>query len=141
MSQNISEHDSTWNAINREKRRDTVVRRTSVAAWGVTFVALLVFAAIMMQHILLVKKRLDLGVVGTPELYDSVLPLVAVVGVLAVLIATLSTVGVFLRLRTASLAEIQLRLANLEEMLRAPAGPTNVNVMRLDDPPPGWQPR
>ncbi|HEY2164790.1 MAG TPA: hypothetical protein VGH04_12400, partial [Gemmatimonadaceae bacterium] len=96
---------------------------------------------IMVQHILMVKKRLELGVVGTLELYDSVLPLVAVVGVLAVLIATLSTVGVFLRLRTASLAEIQLRLANLEEMLRAPAGPTNVNVMRPDDPPPGWQPR
>jgi hypothetical protein len=141
MSQNTSEHDSTWNAIEREKRRDTVVRRTSVAAWGVTFVALLVFAAIMVQHVLMVEKRIAIGAAGTLDVYDSMLPLVAVVGVLAVLIATLSTVGVFLRLRTASLAEIQLRLANLEEMLRAPAGPTNVNVMRLDDPPPGWQPR
>jgi uncharacterized protein (DUF2342 family) len=37
--------------------------------------------------------------------------------------------------------EIQLRPANLEEMLRAPAGPTNVNVMRPDDPGPGGQPR
>ena len=33
------------------------------------------------------------------------------------LIATLSTVGIFLRLRTASLQEIQLRLAALEAML------------------------
>jgi len=34
-----------------------------------------------------------------------------------VLIATLSTIGIFLRLRTASLIEIQLRLAALEEIL------------------------
>ncbi len=39
------------------------------------------------------------------------------------------------------MVEIQLRLANLEEMLRAPTGPTNVNVMRSDHAPPGWQPR
>ena len=32
-------------------------------------------------------------------------------------IATLSTIAIFLRLRTSSLAEIQLRLAALEEML------------------------
>ena len=36
---------------------------------------------------------------------------------MSVLIATLATVAVFLRLRTASLSEIQLRLAALEEML------------------------
>jgi hypothetical protein len=40
-----------------------------------------------------------------------------VLGALAVLIATLSTIGIFLRLRTASLIEIQLRLAALEEIL------------------------
>jgi len=38
---------------------------------------------------------------------------------LCLLIAALSTVGVFLRQRTASLAEIQLRLAALEDMLGA----------------------
>ncbi len=45
------------------------------------------------------------------------MPLIAVTGVLSVLIATVSTVGIFLRLRTASLAEIQVRLAALEQML------------------------
>jgi hypothetical protein len=38
---------------------------------------------------------------------------------MSVLIATLSTVAVFLRLRTSSLAETQLRLAALEDMLTA----------------------
>ena len=36
---------------------------------------------------------------------------------ISLLIGTLSTVGIFLRLRTASLGEVQLRLAALEEML------------------------
>lgn len=141
MSQDTSAYDSTWSAIDREKRRDAAVRRTSIVAWVVAFVALLVFAAIIVRRVLLVKERVDIGAAAAYQLYDSMLPLVAVVGVLAVLTGTLSTVGVFLRLRTASLAEVQLRLANLEEMLRAPAGPTNVNVMRPDVPPPGWQPR
>ena len=47
------------------------------------------------------------------------IPFVTTIGMLSVLIATLSTVAVFLRLRTSSLAEIQLRLAALEDMLTA----------------------
>jgi uncharacterized membrane protein len=44
-------------------------------------------------------------------------PFIIVLGVLSVLVGTLSTVGIFLRLRTASLVDIQLRLAALEDML------------------------
>jgi hypothetical protein len=40
-----------------------------------------------------------------------------VLGELSLLVAVLATVGVFLRFRTASLAEIQLRLAALEGMV------------------------
>jgi hypothetical protein len=40
--------------------------------------------------------------------------------VLSLLVAALSTVLVFLRLRTASLAEIQMRLAALEELVASP---------------------
>ena len=94
------------------------MRRTSVIAWAVTFTALLAFALISSQHILLARQRFAVGVDSPVALYDAALPLVAVVGVLSTLVATLSTVGIFLRLRTASLSEIQLRLAALEEMLR-----------------------
>lgn len=59
------------------------------------------------------------------------MPLIAVVGVLSLLIATPSTVGVFLRLSTASLAGIQLRLAALEDMLR---GDTTDTHNRLGTP-------
>jgi hypothetical protein len=46
-----------------------------------------------------------------------------VLGVLSLLIAVLSTVGIFLRLRTASLTEIQLRLAALEQVLASRLDP------------------
>ena len=45
-------------------------------------------------------------------------PFMSTLLVLSVLVAALSTVGVFLRFRSASLAEIQLRLAALEDMPR-----------------------
>jgi hypothetical protein len=57
------------------------------------------------------------GVLPWSVVVGSAFPLLLVLGLLSVLIATLGTVGVFLRLRTASLLEIQLRLAALEEML------------------------
>jgi hypothetical protein len=50
-------------------------------------------------------------------LAGSAIPRIIVLDGLGVLIATLSTIAVFLRLRRSSLAEIQLRLAALEDML------------------------
>ncbi len=47
------------------------------------------------------------------------MPFIMVLGVVALLIAVLSTVGIFLRMRTTTLSEIQLRLAALERMLAA----------------------
>jgi hypothetical protein len=63
-------------------------------------------------------KRVDVGAATIAAVWQTALPVVTVVGVLSLLIAVLSTVGIFLRLRTASLGEIRLRLGALEDMLR-----------------------
>jgi hypothetical protein len=118
MNAPSSTYEATWSVIDREKRRDRFVRRLGIAAWVTTFVVLLIFAAIMVERIVLIRRQVVTGFALPQTMYDAALPLVAVVGVLSLLIATLATVGVFLRLRTASLAEIQLRLANLEDMMR-----------------------
>lgn len=132
-----SAHETAWGAIEKERRRDRIVRRTSIAAWTSTFVILLVFAAIMVERIAFVRERVAVGAEMPHAVYDAALPLIAVVGVLSVLIATLSTVGIFLRLRTASLTEIQLRLAGLEDLLRT-GGPDavvpGVEVVRPERP-------
>ena len=103
--------------VARERRRDRTVRRVSVAAWTATFAAVAVFASIIVIRMIHMAQLAAVGVVRRDELWRSAMPLVAVLGVLSLLVAVLATVAVFLRLRTASLVEIQLRLAALEAIV------------------------
>ena len=103
--------------IDRERRRDRWVRRVSVAAWTLTFVVFIGFAAITANRVAVTMRQVDVGMAPAGAVWDALMPLIAVVGTVSLLVAVLSTVGIFLRLRTASLHEIQLRLAALESML------------------------
>jgi len=106
-----------WSAIEDEKRRDRFIRRVSIAAWSVTFALLLVLGVLVgVTEAQTVKAMWGNGVPWM-MLYGFALPFIIIVGIVFLLIATLSTVGVFLRMRTTTLGEIQLRLAALEQML------------------------
>lgn len=118
MSTHVAQtSERVWAVIEREKRRDKLVRRVSVSAWSVTGGAVMIFGAVTGLEVWRMVRLASQGLIRWPEVFASVMPVVAVVGVLGLLVATLSTVGIFLRLRTASLSEIQLRLAALEEMI------------------------
>lgn len=109
--------DVVWAQVEREKRTDRLVRRMTIAAWAATLVLVVVFvvlAGLQVAEVVQARRLFPLpwSVVG-----PAAFPLLVVLGLLSVLIATLGTIAVFLRLRTASLLEIQLRLAALEEML------------------------
>lgn len=106
-----------WTMIDAERRRDRWIRRVSVVAWSVAGTILLVFAAISATRIADTMQRVEVGIMPSGAVYDAAMPLLIVVGLISLLIAVLATVGIFLRLRTASLHEIQLRLAALEQML------------------------
>lgn len=108
-----------WGMIEKEKRRDRFIRRVSFTAWTVTFLIALAFTVMVGAQVAEEAKAARVGAVTWYAVFGTAMPLVIVLGFLSLLIATLSTVGIFLRLRTASLAEIQLRLAALEEMLSA----------------------
>ncbi len=66
-----------------------------------------------------VLEHVAAGAISSFYIGTLLLPLVAVVGSISLLIAILATVGVFLRFCTASLSEIQLRMAALEERFLA----------------------
>ena len=100
--QTVSASGKVWEAIENERRRDRLIRRVSITAWSITFFFVAILAVLVCMQVV-----------------DAAMPLVIVLGLLSVLVATLSTIGIFLRLRTASLTEIQLRLAALEDMLGA----------------------
>jgi len=115
----VSASDRVWEAIESERRRDRLIRRVSVAAWAVTFFFVTVLAVMVCVQVVQLAKGAMAGALPWVTVFGAAMPFVIVLGLLSVLIATLSTIGIFLRLRTASLTEIQLRLAALEDMLTA----------------------
>jgi hypothetical protein len=106
-----------WNIVDSEKRRDRMLRRACIIAWSAVLAFVIVLGvAVSISAAPLLRATLNgqlpwISVVGT------LMPLIIVLWILSVLIATLCTIGIFLRLRTASLIEIQLRLAALESLL------------------------
>jgi hypothetical protein len=109
--------------IEGEKKRDRLVRRVSLIAWIVTLTVMLIFAWIVGAHVLRTISLVGLGAATNTDVLDALIPLLAVVGTTSLLLALVSTAGVFLRFRTASLADIQLRLATLEAMLSEESSP------------------
>ena len=103
--------------MDSEGKRDRLVKRVSFVAWAVTIGIMLVFALIVGFEVLRTLERVGLGVASNRDVVDALVPLLAVVGTTSFLLALVSTTAVFLRFRTASLGDIQLRLASLEAAL------------------------
>ena len=111
--------ETAWALIEAERRRDRFARRLCVAAWGATFLLALLLAAMIAVPVVHMARLARVGAVPWMTAVGAAMPLMGALWTLSLLVAGLSTVGVFLRQRSASLAEIQLRLAALEEMLGA----------------------
>lgn len=114
----VSASSNVWEAIDNDKRRDRMVKNVGIISWTITFLLVIVLGAILVSQAIFVATTMG-GGVGWRFALPALIPLVISLGILSVLIATLSTVAIFLRLRTASLNEIQLRLAALEDMIAA----------------------
>lgn len=112
-----------WALIEAEKRRDRFIRRVSVIAWSVTFAFVLLFAGLTLPGFIEMFHGALAGNLPWITVVGAATPFMSTVLLLSVLVAALSTVGVFLRFRSASLAEIQLRLAALEDMLASRNSP------------------
>jgi hypothetical protein len=106
-----------WERIEAEKQRDRMIKRVSISAWTVTMVLVLALLGLELASALQMARAAMVGAVPWMTVLGSAFPGLIILGVLSVLIATLSTVAMFFRLRTATLDEIQLRLAALEEMI------------------------
>ena len=117
---NTAENKSTeqvWDMIDREKARDRMIRRVSRVAWGVTMGVLLVFLVFTIIDITHTLQLYKSGVVASQAIWRTLVPFAIILGSVSLIIAILATIGVFLRLRTTSLLEVQQRLANLEQLI------------------------
>lgn len=108
---------SAMTLVENERRRDRFIRRVNIIAWSVSLSLVVVIAILVALQVSQFLAGVMDGEVPWAILIGSAMPLVDVLWKLSLLIATLSTVAIFVRLRTSSLAEIQLRLAALEEMI------------------------
>lgn len=106
-----------WDAIEDEKKRDRFIRKVSIVAWSVTGMLALLLAILVGGQAIGMARAAMLGAQPWMAVAGVMMPLVIALGMLAVLIATVSTIGMFVRMRAASLHEIQLRLAALEDLL------------------------
>jgi hypothetical protein len=109
--------EDIWAIMESERKRDRLVRRLSVSAWAVTLGVMLIFAVIIGAEVVRTLDLVGQGVATNSDVVDKLIPLLGVVGVTSLLLALVSTAAVFLRFRTASLGDIQLRLASLEAAL------------------------
>lgn len=116
---NIDEttQDPVWAMIEKEKRRDLLIKRISRVAWGSTLLVLSIYLILTLQEYHKMLGLYRAGVVPYESLSQTFIPFLVVFGCLSLIVAILATVGMFLRLRTTSLLEIQQRLANLENMI------------------------
>jgi hypothetical protein len=108
---------SAMTLVENERRRDRFIRRVNIIAWSVSLSLVVLIAILVALQVSQFLTGAMEGEVPWAVLIGSAMPLVDVLWKLSLLIATLSTVAIFVRLRTSSLAEIQLRLAALEEMI------------------------
>ena len=118
-TQNTSASGRVWEAIEGEKRRDRLIKRVCVTAWTVTLMLVAIMAVMVGLQVAELARGAAVGALPWMTVLGAAMPLIITLGLLSVLVATLSTVGIFFRMRTASLAEIQLRLAALEDMIAA----------------------
>jgi hypothetical protein len=112
-----------WALLDEEKRREAVLRRISKGAWTTAFLVVLAFTIIWAVYIVQMVQFTGLSRLPDREnIIHAAIPLFVALGFMSVLVATVSTVGVFMRFRAASLSEIQLRLAALEDVIMSERG-------------------
>lgn len=117
--------NSVLGRIEEERRRDRFVRRVAFVSWGTAGLIAAVLAILTALQIpaILPTARMA-GGPGMMILVGVAMPFILFAGALSMLGGTLATIGIFMRMRSASLEEIQLRLATLEELLTRDGGPT-----------------
>ena len=109
--------DRTWALIDEEKRRDQSLRKIAKTAWIVALTVVVVYGTVTAIQVWEMMQSFLGGMLPMSTAAAMATPFLISLGALSVLVATVTTIGTFMRLRTTSLHEIQLRLAAIEEMI------------------------
>lgn len=108
-----------WAVVEAEKKQNALLRRVSLVAWAMTFVLATIYAVLVVIEVVSLSKMMLGRNLPLLDLVAGVMPMVSSLAVVTLLIAALGSVSIFLRMRTVTLNELQLRLAALEDVLVA----------------------
>lgn len=106
-----------WSRIEAEQRGDRLFRRLTIVGWSATGLVVVLLTAFGVMQFRFAVQFAEGGAAPLGALLPSQVPVVLAIGAFCALAATLATIGLLLRMRSASMHEIQLRLAALEDLL------------------------
>lgn len=106
-----------WKQVEMEKQKDKRVRRISTVAWTITGLAIAFYGTIVVHQFSQYQRMVANGIMPAGSEWAAFTPLVGVIGIVALFVAILATVGMFFRLRTSSLEELKVRLTALEDLV------------------------
>lgn len=106
-----------WSRIEAEQRSDRLFRRLTIVGWSATGIVVLLLVGFGILQVRAAMQFVGGGAAGFGVAVGGLVPVVLAVGAFCALAATLATIGLFIRMRSASMHEIQLRLAALEDLL------------------------
>jgi putative flippase GtrA len=119
MTNTNSATDKAWTLIEEEKNRDRKLQRIAKTAWAITLTVVVLYGVLTAIQVWEMMRSFLGGLLPMSTAVAMATPFLIALGIMSVLVATVTTIGTFMRLRTTSLHEIQLRLAALEEMIAA----------------------
>ena len=113
-----SDDTKLWESVERDKFKYKVFLMLSMLAWGIAIGTLVYIGYLFWIDYLQVAKQYQVGVAGLMDLNEAKKNIYTIVLSISVILACLASVVVIMRQRSASLQDIQLRLAMVEQQIR-----------------------
>lgn len=111
--------NNLWQQIEKDKNKYTMVLFVSAFAWFATIAVLSYIGYLSFLEHQMVVKLYNVGIKEQIDVFEAKKSIVFIVFASTMIVACLMTVVVFMRQRSASLHEIQMRLAMVEQHIEA----------------------
>lgn len=113
----MTNETALWQKIDRDKNRYKAFMLLCFLAWAVTLSVLAYIGYLYYLEFEVVLGKFEVAVASNSDIYLAKQNILSVLVAITFLIAVLATIIVFMRQRSASLQDIQLRLTLLEQSI------------------------
>jgi len=119
MENNMNSKNDLWNKIDRDTNKYKMFLTMSMTFWVVTLAVLGYIGYIYYLEYEVVLNNFKIGLTNNSAIYSAKQDMLSILLSMTFIISVLATIVAFMRQRSASLQEIQLRLTMLEQSISA----------------------